>query len=178
MTRIGAGVMAAMAAALLCWGCGDDAGDDGGGSAGAGSGPGANAARDACHAQCDAQEQVMGCEPLVELAVCKQLCNALVADLEAECHEPFASYYDCSAKQGFMCLGSLVSQDSAPCKSAMDQFNACKGTPMCAGANDRGLCPRVDCPCPEGAKSVSGFDNEGGQCSCFDARTCVDFFCD
>ena len=156
-------------------GCGGD--DDDGDSAS--GGPGASAARDACHAQCEAQELAMGCEPLVELATCKQLCNALVADLEPGCHEPFRSYYDCSAKQGFQCLGSLVTQDSAPCKSAMDQYNTCMGgAPMCTGANERGLCPRVDCPCPEGTKSVSGFDQEGGKCSCYDAKTCVEFFCD
>src|SRR5262245_48458406 len=103
----------------LLGGCGDD--DDGNGSGGgAGSGGGGNrqAATDACHAQCDAQEKVMGCEPLVELAACKQLCGVLIADLDAECHDEFAGYYNCSAQQGFMCFGSLVSQASEPCASA------------------------------------------------------------
>jgi hypothetical protein len=150
-------------------GCGDD--DD--------TGAGANgAARMSCDRQCEAQDEVQGCRPLVDLAGCKQLCGLLVADLEADCGDEFSAYYDCSANQGFECSALGTSQDAAPCKNALDQLDACKGSPMCVGADDEGRCPSVACPCPEGTTSVSGFSNESGECRCYDAKTCVDFFCD
>jgi hypothetical protein len=149
--------------------CGDD--DDA--ASGAGS-----AARMSCERQCEAQDRVQGCRPPVDLATCKQLCGALVAQVDADCGDEFSAYYDCSANQGFECLALGVGQDALPCKNAQDQLDACQGTPACVGADDEGLCPRVTCPCPEGATSVSGFSSDSGECRCYDERTCVDFFCD
>lgn len=152
------------------WGCGDDGGDESGGE-------GTSAALDACHAQCESQEEVVGCEPFVDLSTCRQLCGSLVRSLEPDCRDEFTAYYTCSAEQGFTCLGALVSQDSEPCQNAMDALEDCEGPAMCVGASDAGFCPSVDCPCPGGSTPVSGFSNESGECRCFDERTCVEL-CD
>lgn len=159
---------------LVCWGCGDDAGGDDDGVID----QAASLARDACHAQCEAQQQTEGCEPLVGLSTCRQLCDMIVRDLEPDCREEFTAYYNCSADQGFTCFGGLVTQPSEPCANALDELNACQGTPMCVGADDEGFCPSVDCPCPDGSTPVSGFSNESGECRCLDEQTCTDLFCD
>jgi hypothetical protein len=139
---------------------------------------GGSAARMSCDRQCEAQERVQGCRPLLPLAQCKQLCAAIVADIKPECGDEFSAYYDCSANQGFECGGIGTTQDAAPCKSALDALDACEGPVMCVGARDSGTCPSVVCPCPSGATNVSGFSNEGGECRCYDEKTCLDFFCD
>ena len=152
-------------------------GDDGGSSGGASA--------DSCNAQCDAQEKVRGtgCEPFVDLATCKKLCEGLAKSV-GSCGSQFDAYYDCSAADGFMCLGSLVTNKTDACQDELAALNSCKNGGMggsgasCKGANPSGTCPQVACPCPEGTKMVSGFDNSSGSCACFDSKTCKDLFCD
>ena len=134
-----------------------------------------------CNAQCDAQEEVRGsgCEPFVDLTTCKQLCEQLAKSV-GSCGSQFDAYYDCSAADGFMCLGSLVVNKTKDCEDELSALNSCKngGGASCEGANPNGTCPQVACPCPEGTKMVSGFDNDSGGCACLDSNTCKDLFCD
>jgi hypothetical protein len=158
--------------------CGGDDGSPSGGTA-------ASAA--SCNAQCDAQEKVRGtgCEPLVDLGTCKQLCAQLVKSVVG-CSAQFNGYYDCSAADGFQCAGPLVTNRTSACDDELAALNSCRNGGMggagsgatCKGANASGTCPQVPCPCPEGTKMVSGFENSSGSCECFDRNTCKDLFCD
>jgi hypothetical protein len=140
-----------------------------------------------CNTQCDAQEKVRGtgCEPFVDLATCKQLCGQLAKSV-AGCGPQFNTYYDCSAADGFMCSGPLVTNKTSACNDELAALNGCRNGGMggagsgasCKGANPSGTCPQVPCPCPEGTKMVSGFDNSSGSCECLDRNTCKDLFCD
>lgn len=151
--------------------CGDDA-----------SGGGNGAALASCHAQCEAQQNVTGgCTPTVDLASCKQLCSLLVSGVRGSCTDEFSAYYDCSAADGFTCVGSLVAQKSDACQDEQDRYDSCQDGPggtTCEGARDSGTCPQVACPCPEGEVLVSGFDNDADGCSCWNEVTCQDLTCD
>jgi hypothetical protein len=155
-------------------------GDDGGGPSG-----GTAASVASCNAQCDAQEEVRGsgCAPLVDLATCKQLCGRLVKDV-GRCGPQFNAYYDCSAADGFMCLGALVTNKTKACDDDLAAYNSCRSGGVggsgasCKGANPSGTCPQVPCPCPDGTKMVSGFDSSSAGCACLDSNTCKDLFCD
>lgn len=154
---------------LLC-ACGDD---DSGGS---------KAALASCNRQCESQENVVGCEPFVDLATCKQLCEQLVSGIRGGCDGEFSAYYDCSADDGFSCAGSLVTQATDACDDAKSAYDSCqKGGSnrlTCAGARDSGTCPQVACPCPGGDVPVSGFDNGANGCECWDEVTCKDLTCE
>ena len=165
---------------VCCWvsatSCGDDdANPSGGTAASAASGD----------AQCDAQEKVRGsgCAPIVDLLTCKQLCAQLVKSV-GQCGTQFNAYYDCSAADGFMCAGPLVTNKTSACDDELASLNRCRngGTggsgASCKGANPSGTCPQVACPCPGGTKMVSGFDNSSGSCECLDTNTCKELFCD
>jgi hypothetical protein len=130
-----------------------------------------------CNRQCDAQSMVNGCTPIVDTGTCKQLCGALAAQTPATCASKFDTYYDCSATAGFECTGALVSQKGGACSAEQSAFAACQNggkKPTCAGANDAGFCPSVQCPCPSGTTPISGFSNTTGACKCFDTTTCLD----
>ena len=153
--------------------CGGDDGDGPGGG-------GTSAA--SCNAQCDAQEEVRGsgCEPFVDLGTCKALCGELVKSV-GRCGTQFNAYYDCSAADGFMCVGPLVSNKTRDCDDELAALDSCRdggSGASCKGATPSGTCPQVPCPCPEGTKMVSGFDTSSGSCACFDSKTCKDLFCD
>jgi hypothetical protein len=160
----------AAAILVLSTACGD----------GTSSGSSANGvAADSCHRQCDAQAKVQGCTPIVGVAECKSLCDQLAASVPSKCKSEFDAYYNCSADEGFTCLGSLPTQSTA-CKAKMDAFDKCKNggsASSCAGELDSGVCPSVQCPCPSGVVPVSGFDHSSGSCKCFDTVTCKDLFC-
>lgn len=163
-----------VAVALGCGG--DDSGGGGGTTAGSGGGDAVSAA--ACHRQCEAQDALTECRPLVDLAACTLLCDQLAASLDPMCAGKFDAYYGCSADAGFTCLIGLPSQPTGTCAAEESAFTKCTGAATsCQGENERGVCPHVQCPCPEGTKSVSGFDSAGDGCRCFDETTCVDFFC-
>jgi hypothetical protein len=155
--------------------CGDDDGDSADTAASVAS----------CDAQCDAQEKVRGsgCEPFVDLATCKQLCAQLVKGV-GHCGTQFDAYYDCSAADGFMCAGSLVTNKTKACDDELAALSSCQNGGVggsgasCKGANPSGTCPQVSCPCPDGTKMVSGFDNSSGSCECLDSNTCKDLFCE
>ncbi|HKU37146.1 MAG TPA: hypothetical protein VJR89_03345 [Polyangiales bacterium] len=157
--------------------CGGDDGDS------PSDGPLASAT--SCNAQCDAQEKVRGtgCDPIVDLATCKQLCAQLVKNIGA-CGAQFNAYYDCSAADGFSCTGPLVTNKTNACEDELAALNSCRNGGMggsgaaCKGANPNGTCPQVPCPCREGTKMVSGFDTSSGSCKCLDTDTCQDLFCD
>lgn len=144
------------------------------GSDGGGSTKGVPA--DSCHQQCDAQETVTGCQPFVDLATCKSMCDALAAQTPAACAAKFSGYYGCSASAGFECLGSLVTQKGGACSAEQKALDQCQNggkSTSCAGALDGGFCPSVQCPCPSGTTQISGFDNGPSGCKCFDTTTCL-----
>jgi hypothetical protein len=154
-----------------------------GGSGGGGAGGGATGkiSASSCYSQCDAQQATQGCTPIVSLAECKMLCDALAGSTPASCAGAFDAYYSCSAHDGFTCAVGLVSQKTDACKAKQDAFDKCSHGGMkstCQGQLDSGVCPSVQCPCPSGAKPVSGFDNSSGSCKCLDTVTCKDLFCD
>jgi len=156
----------------------------GGSTSGGGGGGGSAGAKgvpvDSCYRQCEAQTKVQGCTPIVSLPDCKTLCDQLAAGVPSSCATQFSEYYDCSASEGFMCFASFVAQSTA-CNPKKDAFDACQngGTKStCEGQLSSGVCPQVSCPCPSGSKLVSGFEQSNGTCKCYDATTCVDFFCD
>jgi hypothetical protein len=133
-----------------------------------------------CYKQCEAQTTVQGCTPIVGLADCKMLCDGLASTTPASCADEFDAYYNCSAADGFVCTIGLVAQKTETCKSDQDAFDRCRNggkKTTCAGALDSGVCPSVQCPCKSGTKPVSGFDQSGSSCKCYDAVTCMDFFC-
>ncbi len=168
------GFQSAAVAGLMVWAtaCGGSSGGSSGGTT-------KGVAAASCHKQCDAQAKVQGCTPIVGVQDCKLICDQLAAGLPSKCATDFDAYYNCSATEGFTCLGSLPTQSTA-CNSKMDALDKCRngGTATtCAGELDSGVCPGVQCPCPTGAVHVSGFDNSGGTCKCFDKVSCVDFFC-
>ena len=77
--------------------------------------------------------------------------------------------------------GTFVLPKSDQCHDEQAAFDECAhildGSP-CEGQNENGVRPQVACPCPEGTRMVSGFDNAGGHCKCVDSETCRDLFCD
>jgi hypothetical protein len=131
--------------------------------------------------QCEAQTTVQGCTPIVSLADCKTLCDGLASSTPTTCTDEFDAYYNCSAKDGFACTIGLVAQKTQACMSDQDAFDRCRNggkKTTCEGALDSGVCPSVQCPCKSGTIPASGFDQSGSSCVCYDAVTCVDFFCD
>ena len=173
--RLSLCLIAMIATATFACG-GGDSGNDGSGTSLA-----------SCNAQCDAQENVRGkgCEPFVPLADCKQICAQLVKNVKG-CGAQFNAYYDCSAADGFVCAGPLVTNTTNACDDELAALNRCSngggnagsGSSACKGATASGVCPRVACPCPEGSKMVSGFATSADGCACLDATTCKDLFCD
>jgi hypothetical protein len=152
----------------------------GGKDSGGGSMANAKISAASCYKQCDAQTTVQGCTPIVGLADCKTLCDGLASSTPAACADEFDAYYNCSAKDGFVCTIGLVAQKTGACMSDQDAFDRCRNggkKTTCQGALDSGVCPSVQCPCKSGTKPVSGFDQSGGSCKCYDAVTCMDFFC-
>jgi hypothetical protein len=173
----------ALGSLLVVAACGNSSKNSGSMSGGstAGIGGGGKVSAVSCYKQCEAQAAVQGCTAPVSVSECKALCDGLVSTTPASCATQFDAYYNCSANDGFMCLGDLLAQKTNACMSAQDTLDRCRNggsKTTCKGALPSGVCPSVQCPCKSGTKPVSGFDQSGGKCRCYDTTTCQDLFCD
>jgi hypothetical protein len=163
---------------LVCSACGGDQQQSSTGGAGKGGGGKVSAA--SCYKQCEAQTAVQGCTPLVSLGDCKTLCDGLASGTPAMCADEFDAYYKCSASDGFMCVVGLIAQKTNACMDEQDAYDRCTNggsKTTCKGELPSGVCPSVQCPCKSGTKPISGFEQSGGSCTCYDSKTCLDFFC-
>ena len=134
-----------------------------------------------CYDQCDSQTRTQGCSPIVGNADCKSLCDALVSSVHESCDGEFQSYYRCSAELGFSCLGELQVQKDSTCEDERIAFDRCNNggeATTCKVGTANGHCPQIACKCPEGVKSVNGFETTGDGCVCLTETTCQDLFCD
>jgi hypothetical protein len=144
--------------------CGSDSGNS--------SGNGADASL--CNAQCDAQAQVQGCTPVVPTATCKQICPALAQSTLPGCGDAFNAYYKCSANAAWECGPIGPTQKGGACKAEQDALSKCNHA-TCEGELDGGFCPSVQCACPSGTTSVSGYNTTNGVCKCVDTSNCQQF---
>jgi hypothetical protein len=135
-----------------------------------------------CDAACDAQAK--GCAQY-DVADCHNLCAYVTQP--AACASQFDALQSCRAGIAYQCSSTSTfngKPDATPvdptqCTAQSDAYAACasQNATTCAGADDAGFCPSVECPCPNGVVSWSGEHATGSSCTCDDTTTCLQHAC-
>jgi hypothetical protein len=135
-----------------------------------------------CDAVCDAQAK--GCAQY-DVASCHDLCAAVKP--AAACASKFDAWNACRAGVAYQCSSTAtlngkpdaVQADPTLCAAQQNDYGACasQNAPKCAGADDAGFCPSVQCPCPSGVVAWSGQHSNGSSCACDDTTTCLSIAC-
>jgi hypothetical protein len=96
----------------------------------------------ACEASCDKQSSATGCDPN-QAELCKSLGCALVVAIgsQSACLAPLTAYYECSAKQEYVCEGTNKEpklKDSSACAAESEAIKPCVGTSGAGGSSGMG----------------------------------------
>jgi hypothetical protein len=138
-----------------------------------------------CRAQCDLQQRVPNCSTLTTLATCYSICEQVAVSLPAQCGDEYNAYYGCTLAHGFGCNELAVVQATSACDRSLAALDACDNNgaagsgagAICAGADSRGACPEVPCPCSSSIVTVSGSSTTATGCACWDTVTCQSHAC-
>jgi hypothetical protein len=131
------------------------------------------AATQVCYDLCAAQDEAEteGNCPGIGLETCRLFCKQLQGN---RCASELDELSTCQLTGEFHC-GIFSAESDADCASEENAYQACAGSASCAGADEDGFCPSVECACPDETTSISAIISDGEQCTCADSTTCREF---